>query len=175
MLNWSDTIYSNIGCHPPKKMKIDIFFHDSDLTAVLKTLAMFFKLLCVTFQILDNVFGINQPSGRTQLKSHYITKHKLLPSKTPKSDILGMKTDFNFFKIIMMFLKILLRVIEVLCKVLILINQMAAINLIDTIYPNFVYPSQNHRKSTFYQRKVDWMYFSLQSCFWNFCLEFVTS
>ena len=79
-------------------------------------------------------FGINQPSGRAQLKWHHIPN---LVSKTQK-----------------MFLKLMLSwIVEVLSNVLVLISQVAALNWSDTIYPNLGYPRQKRRKSTFLHEK----------------------
>ena len=46
-----------------------------------------------------------------------------------------------------MFLKIILRIAKVHSNVLVLIRQVAALNLSDTIYPNLGYPRQQRRKS----------------------------
>ena len=42
-------------------------------------------------------FGINQPSGRAQLKSHHIPKLRVPPSKTPKIDIFARKVIWKNF------------------------------------------------------------------------------
>ena len=47
----------------------------------------------------------------------------------------------------------MLRIVEVYSNVLVLISQVAALNWIDNIYPNFRYPSSKRRKSTFFQEK----------------------
>ena len=52
-----------------------------------------------------------------------------------------------------MFLKIMLGIDEVLNNVLVLISQVAALNWSDTIYPNWGYPRQKCRKSTFLHDK----------------------
>ena len=52
-----------------------------------------------------------------------------------------------------MFLKIMLGMVEVLGNVLVLINQVAALNWSDTIYPNLGYPRQKRRKSTFLHQR----------------------
>ena len=52
-----------------------------------------------------------------------------------------------------MFLKIMLGIVEVLSNVLVLISQVAALNWSDTIYPNWGYPRQKRRKSTFLHEK----------------------
>ena len=43
-------------------------------------------------------FGINQPSGRVQLKSHHIPKLRVTPSKTTKIDIFNSKVIWNYFR-----------------------------------------------------------------------------
>ena len=52
-----------------------------------------------------------------------------------------------------MFLKLMLKIVEVLSNVLVLISQVAALNWSDTVYPNFGYPGQKRRKSTFLHKK----------------------
>ena len=47
----------------------------------------------------------------------------------------------------------MLRIVEVSYNVLVLISQVAALNWSDTIYPNFRYPRQKRRKSTFLHEK----------------------
>ena len=48
-----------------------------------------------------------------------------------------------------MFLKLMLRIVEVYRNVFVLISQVAALNLSDTIYLNVGYPRQKRRQSTF--------------------------
>ena len=52
-----------------------------------------------------------------------------------------------------MFLKLILRIVEVYSNVLVLISQVAALNLSDTIYSNLGYPREKRRKSTFFHEK----------------------
>ena len=52
-----------------------------------------------------------------------------------------------------MFLKLMLRIVEVYSNVLVLINQVAALNWSDTIYSNIGYPRQKRRKTTFFHEK----------------------
>ena len=52
-----------------------------------------------------------------------------------------------------MFLKLMLGTVEVFSNVLVLINQVAALNWSDTIYPNSGYPRQKRRKSTLLHKK----------------------
>ena len=52
-----------------------------------------------------------------------------------------------------MFLKLMLKIVEVYSNVLVLINQVVALNWSDTIYPNLGYPREKRRKSTFFHEK----------------------
>ena len=81
-------------------------------------------------------FGINQPTGRAQLKWHHITKLRVTPSKTTKMDIFDTKSHLLVLSALVMFLKLMLRIVEVLGNVLVLISQVAALNWSDTTYPN---------------------------------------
>ena len=96
-------------------------------------------------------FGINQPSGRAQLKSHHIPKLRVAPSKTPKIDIFHEKLSES--TLLVMFLKLMLVIVEVFINVLVLISPVAALNWSHTIYPNWGYPRQKRRKSTFLHEK----------------------
>ena len=88
-LNWSDTIYAHLG-YPRQKRRKSTFLHE--------------KWSESTFSNSDDLetyvensrgpkqrFGINQPSGRAQLKSRHIPKLRVTPSKTPKIDIIARK------------------------------------------------------------------------------------
>ena len=88
-LNWSHAIYPNLG-YPRQKRRKSTFLHE--------------KLSERTLSISDALetyvennwgpkqrFGINQPSGRAQLKWHHIPKLRVPPSKTPKIDIFARK------------------------------------------------------------------------------------
>ena len=94
-LNWSDAIYPNLG-YPRQKRRKSTFFHE--------------KWSESTWSISDDLetyvenswgpkqrFGINQPSGRAQLKWHHIPKLKVPPSKTPKNDIFARKVIWKYF------------------------------------------------------------------------------
>ena len=52
-----------------------------------------------------------------------------------------------------MFLKLMLGIVEVFNNVLALISQVPPLNWSDTIYPNWGYPRQKRRKSTFLHEK----------------------
>ena len=103
-------------------------------------------------------FGINQPSGRAQLKSHHIPKLRVPPSKTPKIDIFAAKSYLKVRYLLVMFLKIMLGIVEVLSNVLVLISQVAALNWSHIIYPNLGYPPSKTPKIDIFARKVIWKY-----------------
>ena len=146
-LNWSHTIYPNVG-YPRQKRRKSTYWRE--------------KLSESTLSISDvpetyvgnswgpkQRFGINQPSGRAKLKSHHIPKLRVPPSKTPKIDVFKRKVFLKVFHPLVMFLKLMLRIVEVFNNVLVLISQVAALNWSHTIYPNLGYPRQKRRKSTF--------------------------
>ena len=139
-LNWSDTIYPNLGS-PRQKRRKSAFLHEkwSDLSIsdVLETYVE-------NSWILNNVL-VNQPSGRAQLKWHHIPKLRVPPSKTQKI----VEKWCEGLYLLVVFLKLMLRIVEVLSNVLVLISQVAALNWSDTIYPNLGYPRQKRRNSTF--------------------------
>ena len=93
-LNWSHTIYPNLG-YPRQKRRKSTFLHE--------------KWSESTLSISDDLetyvenswgpkqrFGINQPSGRAQLKSHHIPKLREIPSKTQKIDIFARKVIWKY-------------------------------------------------------------------------------
>ena len=51
-------------------------------------------------------------------------------------------------------MKLMLRIVEFISNVMVLISQVAALHLSDTIYPNLGYPSQKRWKSTFLHEKL---------------------
>ena len=151
VLNWSDIIYPNLG-YPRQKRRKSTFLHERWSES--------------TFSISDDLetyvenswdpkqrFGINQPSGRAQQKSHHTPKLGIPPSKTPKIDILAQKSDMKVFYPLMMFLRLMLRKAEVLSNDLVSISQVAALNWSHTIYPNLGSSRQKRRKSTFLHEK----------------------
>ena len=101
---------------------------------------------------LKQRFGINQPSGRAQLKSHHIPKRKGTPVKNAENRHFCAKSYLKVLYILVMFLKIMLGIAEVLSNVLVLISQVAALNWSHTIYPNLGYPVKN-AENRHYQRK----------------------
>ena len=94
-LNWSHAIYPNLG-KPRQKRRKSTLLHEKwsesnlSISDVLET-------------YVENSwgpkkrFGINQPSGRAQLKSRHIPKLRVPPSKTPKIDIFARKVIWKYF------------------------------------------------------------------------------
>ena len=150
-LNWSDTIYTDLG-YPREKRRKSTFLHEKWSESAL-------SISDVPETYVENSwgpkqrFGINQPSGRAQLKWHHILKLRVPPRKTPKIDIFSPKSDLKVLYSLVMFLKLILRIVEVYSNVLVLISQVAALNWSDTIYSNLGYPREKRRKSTFFHEK----------------------
>ena len=98
VLNWSDTLYPNLG-YPRQKRRKSTFLHEKLSESIL-------SISDVPENYVGNSwgpkqrFGINQPSGRAKLKSHHIHKLGIPPSKTPKIDILALKVIWKYFFII---------------------------------------------------------------------------
>ena len=90
MLNWSNTIKPNIGYRPSKRRKSTLS-NDSDLP-VLQTLAMFLKLLFVTFEILNKVLVLISQVAAINQSDNIYPNIGWNPSKTPKIDIFGLKS-----------------------------------------------------------------------------------
>ena len=84
-LNWRDTIYPNSG-YPSQKRRKSTFL-------IQKWSESTFDISDVPDTYVQNSwgpkqsFGINQSSGRAQLKWHHIPKLRITPSKTTKIDI----------------------------------------------------------------------------------------
>ena len=144
-LNWSHTIYPNLG-YPRQKRRKSTFLHEKWSESIL-------SISDVLETYVENIwgpkqrFGINQPSGRAQLKSHHIpTQTKGTPVKNAENRHFCTKSDLKVLYPLVMILKLMLRIVEVLSNVLVLIRQVAALNWSDTIYPNLGYPRQKRRK-----------------------------
>ena len=94
-LNWSDTIYPNLG-YPVKSAENTKCLHEKWSENIL-------SFSDVPENYVDNSwgpkqrFGINQPSGRAQLKSRHIPKLRVPPSKTLKIDIFARKVIWEYF------------------------------------------------------------------------------
>ena len=94
-LNWSDTLYPNLG-YPRQKRWKSTFLHEKWSESTL-------SISDIPENYVENSrgpkqrFGINQPSGRAQLKWHHIPKLSVPPSKTPKIDIFSLKLIWEYF------------------------------------------------------------------------------
>ena len=94
-LNWSHTIYPNWG-YPRQKRRKSPFFDEKWYESI-SSLSDVPETYVGNSWGLKQRFGINQPSGRAQLKSHHIPKRRVPPSKTPKIDIFARKVIWKYF------------------------------------------------------------------------------
>ena len=94
-LNWSDTIYRNLG-FPRQQRRKSTFLHEkwSESTLFISDVT---ETYVANSWGLSQRFGINQPSGRAQLKQHFKPKRRVPPSKTPKIDIFAGKSIWKYF------------------------------------------------------------------------------
>ena len=148
-LNWSDTIYPNLG-YPVKNAENRHFCTKSDLK-VLYPLVMFLKLMLRIVGVLINVLVLISQVAALNWSDTIVPKLRVPPSKTPKIDIFARKDLIGLYPLA-------LRIVEVLNNVLVLISQVATLNWSDTIYPNLGYPVKN-AKIDIFARKVIWEYF----------------
>ena len=92
-LNWGE--YSNLG-YPRQKRRKSTFLHEKWSESTL-------SISYVPETCVENSwgpkqpFGINQPSGRGQLKWRNRPKLRVPPSKTPKIDIFARKVIWKNF------------------------------------------------------------------------------
>ena len=93
-LNWSDTIYPNLG-YPRQKRRKSTFLHEKWSESTL-SISDDFETYVENSWGPKQRFGINQPSGRAQLKWHHIPKLRVPPSKTPKIDIFVRKVIWKY-------------------------------------------------------------------------------
>ena len=95
--NWSDTIYPNLG-YPSQKRRKSIFLREkwSESTLYISDLP---ETYVEKSWSPKQRFGINQPSGRAQLKSHLIPKLRVPPSKRRKSTFLHEKLSESILSI----------------------------------------------------------------------------
>ena len=149
-LNWSDTIYPNLG-YPPEKRRKSTFFHQNWPESTL-SISDVPETYAKNSWGLYQRFGINQPSGRAQLKWHHRPKRRVPTSKTAENRHFFTKSDLKVLYPLVMFLKLMLLIVEVYSNVLVLISQVAALNWSDTIYQNVGYPPEKRRKSTFFHQ-----------------------
>ena len=88
-LNWSVTIYSNLGYHREKRRK-STFFLEKWSESILSISDVPETYVDKSWGLWQR-FGINQPSGRAQLKWHHITKLRVPREKRRKSTFLHEK------------------------------------------------------------------------------------
>ena len=94
-LNWSDTIYPNLG-YPRQKRRKSTFLHEKWSESIL-------SISDVLETYVENSwgpkqrFGYIQPNGRAQLKWHHIPKLRVPQSKTLKIDIFARKIICEYF------------------------------------------------------------------------------
>ena len=96
-LNWSDTIYPNLVCPGKKRWKST--FLNEKLSENILSISDFTENYLGNRWGRKQRFGINQPSGRAQLKWHHIPKLGVPPSKTPKIDIFAQKVIWSTLSI----------------------------------------------------------------------------
>ena len=94
-LNWSDTIYPNLGYRREKRQK-STFLREKWSESKLDNSDVPETYVRNSWGPKQR-FGINQPSGRAQLKWHHIPKLRVPPSKTPKIDIFARKVIWKYF------------------------------------------------------------------------------
>ena len=94
-LNWSDTIYPNLG-YPRQKRRKSAFLHEKWSESTLSISGALETYVENSWGPKQR-FGINQPSGRAQLKWHHIPKIREIPSKTQKIDIFARKVIWQNF------------------------------------------------------------------------------
>ena len=94
-LNWSDSINRNVG-HPRQKRRKSTFLHQKRSERTLSNSDVPETSVENSWSLWQR-FGINQPSGRAQLKWHHIIKLRVPPRKTPKIDIFSRKVIWKSF------------------------------------------------------------------------------
>ena len=92
-LKWHDI--PNLG-YPDQKRRKSTFLHEK-LSESTVSISDVLQTYVGNSWGLEQCFGINQPSGRAQLKSHHIPKLRVPPSKTPKIYIFARKVIWKYF------------------------------------------------------------------------------
>ena len=114
---------------------------------------MFLKLMLRIVEVLRNVLVLISQVA-TLNWSHNMYPNLGYPrQKRRNRHFADKKSALKVFHPLVMFLKLMLIIGEVFINVLVLISQVAALNLSHTIYPNWGYPGQKRRKSTFLHEK----------------------
>ena len=88
-LNWSDTIYPNLG-YPRQKRRKSTFLNEKWSESIL-SISDILETYVENSWGPKQRFGINQPSGRAQLKWHHIPKLRVPRQKRRKSTFLNKK------------------------------------------------------------------------------------
>ena len=94
-LNWSDTIYTDLG-YPRENRRKSSFLHEKWSESAL-SISDVPETNVENSWGLKQRFGINQPSGRAQLKWQHKPKRRAPPSKTSKIDIFARKEIWKNF------------------------------------------------------------------------------
>ena len=94
-LNWSNTIYANLG-YPPEKRRKSTFFHQNWPESTLSISDVLETYVANSWGLYQR-FRMNQPSGRAQLKWHHTPKLRVPTSKTPKIDIFARRVIWKYF------------------------------------------------------------------------------
>ena len=113
---------------------------------------MFLKLMLRINEVLSNVLVLISQVAALNW-SHTIYPNLGYPNQKRRNRHFAEKRDLKVFYPLVMFLKLMLIIGEVFITVLVLISQVAALNWSHTIYPNWGYPRQKRRKSTFLHEK----------------------
>ena len=155
-LNWSNTIYPNLG-YPVKSAENRDFCTKGDLK-VLYPLVMFLKLMLRIVEVHSNVLVLISQVAALNW-SNTIYPNLGYPVKNAENRDFCTKGDLKVLYPLVMFLKLMLRIVEVYINVFVLISQVAALNWSDTIYPNLGYQRQKTPKIDIFARRVIWKYF----------------
>ena len=94
-LNWGHTIYQNWG-YPRQKRRKSTFLHQN-LSESILPISNFPEDYVGNSWGHKQRCGINQPSGRAQLKWHHIPKLMVPSVKMPKIDIFARKVIWKYF------------------------------------------------------------------------------
>ena len=94
-LNWSHTTYPNLG-YPRQKRRKSTFLHEKWSESTL-SISDVLETYAENRWGPKQRFGINQPSGRAQLKSHHIPKLRVPPLKKPKIEFFARKVIAKYF------------------------------------------------------------------------------
>ena len=145
-LNWSDTIYPNLG-YPRQKRRKWTFLHEEWSESTLSISAVPETDVENSWNVNDVLVLISQVAALNW--SDTIHPNLEYPVKNAENRHFCTKCELKVLYSLVMFLKLMLRIVEVYSNVWALISQVAALNWSDTIYPYLGYPRQKRRKWTF--------------------------